>query len=332
MVIVLELRPRVVVVDAINHCVMNWLRISYESHNGVKKGVVTLKPPPMPPSELPLNVAINTVHSIRETYPGPYYVMCSGGVDSQAMLWAWHKSNVPFTPVSFQYCDHEGNVYNDHDLHTLKLFSKIHDISIEYKSANFLDFLNNDLWTYARLYECASPQITFYMKLAENVGDGTVIFSGNFYNENYFPVNYTLLGLHRFAEKSSFKVIPFFFLHDANIAHAFKKTNDYVVENLAVLGHYEYYVKDFLAYTKKNYIYANSGFPIIPQMEKYSGFEKIKEYFNNKPDLITRQEKLKYANKPSRSVYDLKYRYPLEEDIPYIRELVVKTKKRPFPI
>lgn len=249
-----------------------------------------------------ISAALDTISDIENTYPKPFTLFCSGGVDSQAMAYAWKLSGVKHEIKLFEYTDCNNIVYNDHDLQTFYTFAKKHQIVFNTVKFNYFNFLDNELLEYAKKYDCASPQINAYIKMSELVGVGTVIFSGNYWNNfyNQLPFNYDVLGLYRFSKTLiNFKVVPFFFLHDATLACGFSPT--------------PYKSND--SYTRKYTIYQFNGFPVIPQEQKYSGFEKIKDYFDDKKHLITYKDKLRFLNKSSQRIFDIKYRYMVREQI-----------------
>ena len=88
----------------------------------------------------PISAAIEAVEEISKTYPGPYTLMCSGGVDSQAMIWAWHKAGVPFNIVSIRYIS-DGIFFNQHDLVQLDEFCSKYNFTVNYKDFDLINFL-----------------------------------------------------------------------------------------------------------------------------------------------------------------------------------------------
>jgi hypothetical protein len=271
----------------------------------------------------PLEIAIEVIHGIAKKYPPPYNLMISGGVDSQAMVWAWLQTGIPFTAISFQYVDHQGIVVNDDDLVTMKTFALEHQINIEYKQLPIHEFLNTELEQYVHKYQCTSPQICAHMKMADIVGTGTIIYSGNFIYPNFVPLNYTIYGLARFAQRSSLHVIPFFFMHDSELANSFLPEIDKLIppSSAAITA-------EMVGYLAKCKIYQSCGFPIIPQDEKMTGFERIKEYYDQFPKMVTVKTRLRHASRPSRRVFDLLYRYRWIQDIKYVDTILVLNSTR----
>lgn len=250
-----------------------------------------------------LEVSTECIKKITEEYPEPYYLFASGGVDSQSMIWCWMNSGKPFTVVSFRYV-HDNVVYNEHDLEQLEQFSLKYDIPVQYKEFNPMEFFENDLYSYATKYQCTSPQICTHMRISEEIKDGTVIFSGNFSaHSNY---DYTIFGIKRYADISGRPLIPFFFLHDAELAGVINRINSQ-----------EAYSETANSYLRKISNLRKAKIPVIPQADKYTGFEKIKEYYDKQKERVTAQERIKFSSMPSKRVFDILFRYRLTDTIKY---------------
>jgi hypothetical protein len=255
-----------------------------------------------------VDIAVNTVNSIAKQHPPPYNLMVSGGVDSQAMIYAWYKSGVPFKIISFKYTDGNGKIFNEHDLENLDIFTKRFNLNVDYREINIIDFLENDLVSLATDIKCTSPQICAHAKIASMVNEGTVIFSGNALYKSATMYNYTVFGIQRYAQIQK-NIIPFFFLYDKFIAGAFLDMS----KN-----------KNMEKYNNKCDLYLRGGFPIIPQPDKYNGFEIIKEYYDSQRDRITPDDRLRFINKPSKRVFDVLFRYRLIKSIKYKDSAFVK--------
>jgi len=250
-----------------------------------------------------LEVSTECIKKITEEYPEPYYLFASGGVDSQSMIWCWMNSGKPFTVISFKYV-HDNVVYNEHDLEQLEQFSLKYNIPVQYKQFNPIEFFENDLYSYATKYQCTSPQICTHMRISEETKDGTVIFSGNFSaHSNY---DYTIFGIKRYADISGRPLIPFFFLHDAELAGVINRINSQ-----------EAYSETANSYLRKISNLRKAKIPVIPQADKYTGFEKIKEYYDKQKERVTPQERIKFSSMPSKRVFDILFRYRLTDTIKY---------------
>jgi len=269
---------------------MSWYKIKYKNNDLIIDFKTTVL------SKIsPLDAGVHTVNYIIENYPPPYTLMLSGGVDSQAMLWAWHKSEHKFNSLSVRYNSNS----NDHDLKTLEEFSLLHQIPITFIEFDLLEFLEKEYDFWANTYECSSPQICTYMKIASMVTSGTRIFSGNFITDK-IPLDYTLLGIERFAKISNTPIVGFFFLETPELAYSF-------VDVFEQIDSTDRYLKKFKSYQ-------NAQYPVIAQQTKYTGFEEIKNYYDQHySHLVTMNHKLQVSSNPSRRVFDLLLRHPYEK-------------------
>lgn len=241
-----------------------------------------------------LQAAIDAVNRIVKTCPPPYILMCSGGVDSQAMAWAWYMSRHSFRIVSFKYVSN-GMWFNEHDALSLIEFSTMHNISIHFIDFDVITFLENKLQEEVIKYDCDSPQICTHIQFIEYFNEGTLIFSGNTIDATGAILSYTLLGLHRAAIAKTqplLKIIPFFFLHTPELAYSLRQ------------GH-----------ISKNDCYSFSGYPIVRPPTKFTGFEKIKEWYDIFTDRVPSKTKWRYGNRGSHRIFDLLFRHPYQSMI-----------------
>ena len=249
-----------------------------------------------------LKVSKLTIESIVKKYTEPYNLMVSGGVDSQTMLWCWLNSDTNFNAYCIKYVDSQGKVYNSHDIETLEIFANNHNIEINYLNFNIFNFLEKKLYEYANKYTCTSPQITAHMCMSEMITTGTKIFSGNFIPGGMY--NYTILGMDRYARNSGYSVVPFFLMHDPDIAGVLRKYDE--IKDIEAPIHYERKIK----------LLQSAGVPIIPQKEKYTGFELIKDFYDQ-TTTISRQDKIRYSTNHSKRNFDILFRYKLTNTIKY---------------
>jgi hypothetical protein len=235
-----------------------------------------------------------TVNTIIENYPSPYYLMCSGGVDSQAMLYSWYISKKSFHVVFVKYIS-KGIWFNEHDFTNLKLFTERYNIEVEFIEIDIIEFLETKLFLYAKQTDCDSFQICAHMRMTDEIIFGTIIFSGNYVNPRYNGLRYTQTALHRYAilnDSEEKKIIPFFFLHTPEI-----------VDFLISMNNFDYHTKCQR--------YLEKGFPVIPQETQTNGFEILKTYYDQFDHMIPKKNKLYYYHMPSNRTIDLLYRYPL---------------------
>lgn len=257
----------------------------------------------------PLDAGVMAVQKITEECPAPYVLMLSGGLDSQVMLYIWHKSGVPFTTRTYTY----NRTYNLHDVSNLTAFANKLNVEINWVDIDALNFFETELYEYAFRYHCSSPQICLYIKMAEPVKYGTVIFSGNFIDKTSFPLNYNILGLHRYQLLDNANIVPFFLMFTPELAYSIRNS---FLTNIKKVN----FKKDKqVGYQIKTQTLLNSGIPVIPQVGKLSGFEGIKDHYDML-NPINSLEKLKYhdyGNNFSRRSFDIRIRYALEAHMPY---------------
>lgn len=234
----------------------------------------------------------HTINLIIEKYPPPYNLMVSGGVDSQAMLYAWKKYGKNYQPVSVVYDDW----LNKSDLIALEEFAIKNDIEILYKKFHLIDFYFSEYENIVNQFQCSSPQIGAYIAMTQDL-PGTVIFSGMLPVFKQIPFDHVQRSLVRYAKTKH--VIPFFFQHTPELCYSSIQTNP--------IRHPQHH------YLSKVLFYQQMGFPVISQdkhINLETGFEGVKKHFDlNYKHLITPEIKLKSAGKSSRRVHDMLLRY-----------------------
>ena len=248
----------------------------------------------------PMAAAIEAVKDIVANYPAPYNLLVSGGVDSQAMLYAWKMSGHPFNAISFRY----NQDFNWHDIKTLPQFCEQENIDYQIIDFDYLGFLENEYDSIAKKYCCSSPQISMHIKMATML-PGTRVFSGNVLSAKVASLTFAILGIHRFSMTEEGKnTIPYFFLHTPELA--------YSLNYLRYSGYKDYTEIDDPYADRVNAAQA-MGFPVIAQDTKFTGFEKFKEYYDSHTYVLEdRNNRLKYHSKASQRPFDWLFRYPYE--------------------
>lgn len=253
----------------------------------------------------PLNAAIDAVNKIAQNFPPPYNLLVSGGVDSQCTILSWVKSGIPFKITHYSY-----NGQNAHDTETLLQFCEQNNLDVQIENFDVDNFLNSSEYIeLAKKYDVASPHILTYIKLA-SLHEDTVVMSGNFITNTSglsAGINYTILGLDRFRLISKSNFIPFFFLYTPELAFAFQDTDIKNQNDLIKRG------MDDIIYANKCKTYIDSGFNVIPQKSKMTGFEKIKISYDTAH--VPRALVIKYRLEKSKRPFDFLYRYALYDHI-----------------
>jgi hypothetical protein len=239
-----------------------------------------------------------TITKILQNYPPPYNLMISGGIDSQAMLYLWNKFGSDFIPTSVLY-NSNLNLYDVMDLNNLNVK---YNFKIKYINFDILSFYEKEVHDYALKYKCSSPCINAHIKMSENL-QGTVIFSGDFIAAQKPVLSNAILGLYR-ASLQRENLIPYFFLHTPELAYSMQKP---------IISEPTYADIEQVGYDFKIANYKNNHLPITPQKQKSTGFEKIKDIYDEKyAHLVPPINRLRFAKKASKRTFDLLLRYPYE--------------------
>lgn len=242
-----------------------------------------------------------TVQSIMENYKPPYRVMVTGGVDSQTVLLAWKWFGKDYIPTCVTY----NGDYNRHDLVTLDKFATRENISVEYIDFDLFSFYESRYFELADIYKIASPHFGAHIGMTENL-DGTVIFSGDRLPKKGGAIAVPNVCLYNASINRS--MVPYFLIQTPELAYS-------KLHTLSKLSSEYQLIQD--QYLTKVEILQREGLPVIPQDNKYTGFERVKEFYDQYHSKIPKSVKLKYASRPSKRAYDLLFRYPLEEKYGY---------------
>lgn len=245
----------------------------------------------------PLLNAVAAVRRIVANYPAPYTLLVSGGIDSQVMLYAWKKSGIEFNAVHYTYGT------NTADKDSVVEFCALNDIKLDIRFFDAKKFIRSKkLVKMAKRYDCTSPQILTYIEFTKKHPE-TCVMAGNFIQPEAAGINWTIYGLERFSQLDKPNFIPFFLLSTPRLAYSFY--------HLDIKFKYEMFSKtgekdDYISKTKS---YLAAGFPVIPQKQKFTGFEEIKESYDSVevPGML----RMKWSGMPSKRPFDILFRYSL---------------------
>jgi len=230
-----------------------------------------------------------TVEYIIENYPKPYYIMLSGGLDSQTMLYFWYKYGTDFVPTTIRYNDS----LNLHDIKYAIEFCKFLNLELNVVDFDVLDFYINHYHSLAERYKITSPHFGCHIAMTQKF-DGTVVLSGDRLDYNGRAIWDENFCLYRYSNERS--LIPYFFIETPEIAYSLK-----FPKNL-------YQHKD--QQKIKANIYLEEGIPVIVPIKKYTGFELVKEHFDQNIYNVSSRDRLKYSNERSKRNFDLRFRFP----------------------
>lgn len=250
-----------------------------------------------------LEHGLNAINYIVNNYPSPFYLMVSGGIDSQVMALMWKISKVPHKLISFRY-DID---YNKHDIENFTNLANKNNLEVEHIDLTLFNFFENELLDLAKKTNCDSPHICTFMKFREKIMDGTLIYSGSPFHFDGIELNYTILGLERYKQLYNHNMVCYFFNMTPELAGSFnirftKLLYSKKPKNPGLL------VKS-LFYETKAETYKQAGFDVFPQTVKYTGFEKYKDYYDVKG--VNPILRAKHAKSPSKRVFDILFRYEI---------------------
>jgi hypothetical protein len=253
----------------------------------------------------PFSEAVEAVRVIARERPGPYTVLLSGGIDSQAVLLAFKAAQVPFRALTFSY---DGG-RNHYDTSYAVDLCWREAIDLDFHSVALTDFHTSDqLLDWGQRYLTDSPHMVcqLYGLITADL-PGTVIMGGN-------PV------LPRGNGRNTVYrgVTPWRLTAPCRLPNAVGLFHSYTREL-----HYSWQtipIGDLLdgapgipdsdpvaSYAIKVALYQRGGFDIIPQNGKQHGFEWLKT------DIEVRQPDFW---RDGVHEYDRLYRLPLEAAMP----------------
>lgn len=274
-----------------------------------------------------------TVQEIIKNYPGPFQLCCSGGMDSQAMLWAWGTATNwnpdIFSVTSFIY----DNGCNLDDMEYIQEMCDQYGITRHCVDFPLLDFmLSGECTEYQVKYLTQSPHMATHIKFTEVFDSGTVLFSGELLSdaENMFSGTVNHFGFIKYSMdynqfNSHKKIIPMFFEHNDIIGSAhINNYQDNRSEQIPEAPRHDQ-IREI-----KKHKYNSCGYPVKQQSYKgltsgFNGFKQLYEDVSN----ITIQDKLKHSGSgPSSWAYDVLHRYKIREKVKYSMDLMSEIKKK----
>lgn len=209
----------------------------------------------------------------------------SGGVDSQAMVYSWLEAGLNFEVVALVF----DNGLNYHDVETAYQFCKAYNLPIREIPLNVTQFLNRENVNYAIMYKSASPQFNVHYKLFNMLKDvgytgaccgGVAIFQDNGLWGNNFRRN--IFNFINYVDISGFPVQGSFLSYYPYLTWAIgllTKPLDIPIKK--ELGDHLFKQYEDVRYQNKVEGYTRAGLKIIPQKLAYTGFEKVKDFYES---------------------------------------------------
>lgn len=212
----------------------------------------------------------------------------SGGIDSQVTLLAFKDAGVDFTPYVLAF----NNQLNRQDVEHAKKFCKYIGQPLQEVKIDVTKFLIRENYDLGLKYQSASPHFNVHYKLfdwLDSIGHTGVVCGGqiplrnmsewgmNFRRNNFNFINYSNI--------SGFMCQGSFLSFDPRLCWAMALNyRDVSLSNMKANGLDEgdYDKALDIGYAAKVNSYIRSGFNIMPQKRKYTGFELVKLHYAGK--------------------------------------------------
>jgi hypothetical protein len=242
--------------------------------------------------------AANNIAAILGDNP----VLClSGGADSQAMIQCWQEANLKFDTAILVFNDG----LNSHDTDHARLFCEQHNIIPILININIVEYLTRDHYILAEKYRCTSPQFSAHYKMFDILRD--MGYTGICCGGTAFAKDETCWGPALSAAQLNY--LEYAKINEYPIMGNFLGYYPDLCWSIAILTPSQFNWKVSIneslekatlrRYLAKVQGYRRHGFSIIPQENKFTGFEKVKEYF-------TKQTNDGWA-------FEKNFRHPLEK-------------------
>lgn len=213
-------------------------------------------------------------------------VLClSGGVDSQAMIQCWTEAGLKFDVAILEF----ENDLNNHDVSVALEYCSKHEIKPVMLKLNVIQFLTRECIEVGTKYKCTSPHfITHYQMfdMLRQLGYTGICCGGTAFARNHKewgPVPSAAQANYiEYSKQTKFPVIGNFLGYDPNLCWSIALLTpehdvEWVINKSQVMDEV-----NAARYAAKLIGYCKHGFDIIPQDNKYTGFELVKDYFAEK--------------------------------------------------
>lgn len=228
----------------------------------------------------------------------------SGGVDSQAMLQCFIENNVDFDAYVCKFNDD----LNSQDVEYAKFIGKVNNIHIKEIDFNIINFLVRENYDVGIKYQSASPHFNAHYKFYDilfDLGHSGICAGGNIPDcvNNDYGINFdrnplTYIQYSRISQRICHGSFLSYYPQLSWAVSLLTKPifTDYInarqdIETKDKMSEFKY--------TNKLEGYYRAGFNVIRQKQKYTGFEKVKAYFEKQTG--------------NGWEFEQRFRYPLEK-------------------
>lgn len=234
---------------------------------------------------------LDAVRNMAKTLGNKPALCLSGGVDSQAMVQSFYEAGYDFDVYALKFNDD----LNIHDYSTAVEFCRLHNIKLNHIDLNIHHFLTRENLQYAIKYNCYSPHFNVHFKLfnlLQEMGYTSTVCGGN------VPLGLTdedkiiwgggygrnQLAFIKYSQISGFLCQGNFLSYYPELAWAVTLVTPVSNFSHTIPGttYKDKLARDRERYKEKVQGYKRSGFNIVPQETKFTGFELVKKYYEDK--------------------------------------------------
>ncbi len=224
------------------------------------------------------------VETILEELGNKPALAISGGIDSQAMLQCFIESKVYFDAYVCKFND----FLNSQDVEFARFIGKTNDIKIKEIDFNVIQFLIRENYDIGIKYESASPHFNTHYKFYDmlfELGHTGVCAGGNTPEcvSNDYGINFDRnpLTYIKYSIISKKVCHGSFLSYHPNLSWAITLLTEPINIDYNI-ARQDLEMKDKISelkYTHRLNGYHKAGLNVVRQKQKYTGFEKVKKYF-----------------------------------------------------
>jgi hypothetical protein len=235
---------------------------------------------------------LESAHKCAETLGDKPALCLSGGIDSQAMVQSFYDAGYDFDVFTLVFNDD----LNIHDASHARLYAEKNNIKLHEIDINILTFLSRENQDYAVKYNSYSPHFNTHFKLFDilrSKGYTSVVAGGNTpcqlvdsndrlswgggYGRNS-------LSFIKYSQISNFLCQGCYLSYYPELAWATTILTPitYHYRTLSHVTWAEVLKTEKERYKDKVIGYQRAGFDVIPQETKYTGFELVKKYYEER--------------------------------------------------
>lgn len=231
---------------------------------------------------------IDAVFRITQNLPGPYWILLSGGTDSEICLRAFLEANVPVNVATLRLA----NGANAYDIEHVYKLQKQLDVKVHFFDLDAEAFLKSkEFYQICNVTANISPIYAFHLWLASQLDGTPIMAQGEVHLKKgedqkwYYVESERLCALYRYFIFYDKPAVPGFFQYTPEQIFTYLKFNPF----LKKLINNE--VEGKLGTRSSKNLMAQQFYPEVEMRTKYTGFEKIEDTI----DIYRKQLRAQFA-------------------------------------